>query len=85
MNHKNLPDDNSSQSIEELTNDVNNIIESLENEKDLRNSTDNYQKLLKLNDIIEKKFHKRSKSINEETKIKIYDIRKNNKDNKNEK
>jgi hypothetical protein len=85
MKDKNLPLDNSSLSLEELTNEANNIIESLENEKDLRNSTDNYQKLLKLNDIIEKKFHKRSKSINEETKIKIYDIRKNNKDNKNEK
>jgi exonuclease VII small subunit len=85
MKDKNLPLDNSSLSLEELTNEANNIIESLENEKDLRNSTDNYQKLLKLNDIIEKKLHKRSKSINEETKIKIYDIRKNNKDNKNEK
>ena len=85
MKDKNLPLDNSSLSLEELTKEANNIIESLENEKDLRNSTDNYQKLLKLNDIIEKKFHKRSKSINEETKIKIYDIRKNNKDNKNEK
>ena len=85
MKDRNLPLDNSSLSLEELTNEANNIIESLENEKDLRNSTDNYQKLLKLNDIIEKKFHKRSKSINEETKIKIYDIRKNNKDNKNEK
>ena len=85
MKDKNLPLDNSSLSLEELTKEANNIIESLEKEKDLRNSTDNYQKLLKLNDIIEKKFHKRSKSINEETKIKIYDIRKNNKDNKNEK
>ena len=80
-----LPPDNVTQSLEELTKKANNIIESLEKEKDLRNSTDNYQKLLKLNDIIEKKFHKRSKRINEETKIKIYDIRKNNKDNKNEK
>ena len=85
MKDKNLPLDNSSLSLYAVANEANNIIESLEVEKNLQNSTDNYQKLLKLNDIIEKKFHKRSKSINEETKIKIYDIRKNNKDNKNEK
>jgi exonuclease VII small subunit len=74
MNHKNLPDDNSSQSIEELTNDVNNIIESLENEKDLQNSIENYQKLIKLNNIIEKKFQKNSKQISEKTKLKISNI-----------
>ena len=34
MKDKNLPDDNNSQSLEELTNDVNNIIELLEKEKD---------------------------------------------------
>ena len=74
MKDKNLPDDNNSQSLEELTNDVNNIIESLENEKDLQNSIDDYQKLIKLNKIIEKKFQKNSKEINEKTKQKIKDI-----------
>ncbi|MDA9687704.1 exonuclease VII small subunit [Candidatus Pelagibacter sp.] len=74
MKDKNLPDDNNSQSLEELTNDVNNIIESLESEKDLQNSIENYQKLIKLNNIIEKKFQKSSKQINEETKKKISDI-----------
>ena len=74
MKDKNLPPDNNSQSLEELTKKANNIIESLEAEKDLQNSIENYQKLLKLNTIIEKKFHKNSKMINEETKIKIQNI-----------
>jgi len=74
MKDKNLPDDNQSQSLEELTNDANNIIESLESEKDLQNSIDKYQKLIKLNNIIEKKFYKKKKKINEKTKQKIIDI-----------
>ena len=74
MKEKNLPPDNYDQSLEELTKEANNIIESLEREKDLRNSTDAYQKLLKLNNIIEKKFQKSTKKINEETKKKINDI-----------
>ena len=74
MKDKNLPPDNSSQSLEELTKEANNIIESLEREKDLQNSIDSYQELLKLNNIIEKKFHKTKKIINEETKKKINNI-----------
>jgi exonuclease VII small subunit len=74
MKDKNLPLDNNSQSLEELTNEANTIIESLEREKDLRNSINSYQELLKLNNIIEKKFHKTTKIINEETKKKINDI-----------
>ena len=74
MKDKNLPDDNNSESLEDLTNDANNIVESLENEKDLQNSILNYQKLIKLNNIIEKKFQKNSKAINEKTKKKIQDI-----------
>jgi exonuclease VII small subunit len=74
MKDKNLPDDNNSESLEDLTNDANNIVESLENEKDLQNSILNYQKLIKLNNTIEKKFQKNSKAINEKTKKKIQDI-----------
>ena len=70
MKDKNLPPDNSSQSLEELTKIANNIIESLEGEKNLQNSIDSYQELLKLNNIIEKKFQKTTKNINEETKKK---------------
>ena len=74
MKDKNLPPDNSTQSLEELTKVANNIIESLESETDLQNSTDSYQKLLKLNNTIEKKFHKTKKIINEEMKLKINNI-----------
>ena len=74
MKDKNLPDDNNSQSLEELTNNANDIIKSLESEKDLQNSIDIYQKLIRLNNIIEKKFQKNSREIYEETKKKIKEI-----------
>ena len=74
MKDKNLPPDNNAQSLEELTKEANNIIVTLEAEKDLHNSIDSYQELLKLNNIIEKKFHKTTKIINEETKKKIDNI-----------
>ena len=74
MKDKNLPLDNNIQSLEELTIEANNIIESVEKEKDLQNSIENYQRLIKLNNIIEKKFHKNSKIINEKTKKKIQNI-----------
>ncbi len=74
MKDKNLPDDNDSQSLEELTNDANNIVELLENENNPQNSIDNYQRLIKLNNIIEKKFQKNSKEINEKTKKKVQNI-----------
>jgi len=74
MKDKNLPPDNNTQTLEELTNEANNIIASLEREKDLQNSVDAYQGLLKLNDIIEKRFHQDTKKINEETKKKIHKI-----------
>ena len=74
MKDKNLPLDNDLSSLEELTDKANQIIESLENEKDLNNSVENYQKLLKLNNIIEKKFHKSFKFISEETNRKVKEI-----------
>ena len=74
MKDKNLPLDNNTQTLEELTKEANNIIVSLEKEHDLQNSVDAYQKLLRLNNIIEKKFYKNTKKINEETKKKIYNI-----------
>ena len=74
MKDKNLPLDNNTQSLEDLTKEANNIIEALEGEKDLQNSTDTYQELLRLNNIIERKFRKNTKKINEETKKKINDI-----------
>ena len=74
MKDKNFPPDNNPTSLEELTEQANQIIESLENEKDLSNSIESYQKLLKLNNIIEKKFHKNFKSISEQTNKKVKDI-----------
>ena len=74
MKDKNLPPDNNTSSLEELTDQANQITESLENEKDLNNSVENYQQLLKLNKIIEKKFHKSFKSISEETNKKVKEI-----------
>ena len=74
MNEKNLPDDISSKSLNELTKLANRIIEKLENEKDLENSINEYQKLLKLNKLIEQKFHKTNKEISEVTKSKIENI-----------
>ena len=65
MKEKNFPDDNNSKSIEELTQEANSIIEQLEKQEDLKNSLDDYQKLIKLNNIIEKKFQKKSKSISQ--------------------
>ena len=76
MKDKNLPDDNNSQSLEELAKDANKIIEQLEKEKDLKNSLDDYQKLIKLNNIIEKKFQKKSRSIQQNIKEKIDKITK---------
>ena len=78
MKDKDLPIDNDSSSLEELTDQANKIIESLENEKDLNNSVEKYQELLKLNKAIEKKFHKNLKSIGEETNKKIKEITKKN-------
>ena len=74
MKDKNLPDDNNSQSLDELKEEINQIIENLEKEKNLENSLNNYQKLIKLNNIIIKKFQKKSKNINEITNQKIKKI-----------
>ena len=74
MKDKNLPLDNDNHSLEELTDQANKILESLENEKDLNNSIENYQQLLKLNKTIEKKFHVKLKSISENTSKKIKKI-----------
>ena len=76
MKEKNLPLDYQHSSLEELTEKANSIIESLEKEKNLINSADSYQELLKLNNFIEKKFQKNLKSITEKTNTKIKEIAK---------
>ena len=74
MKDKNLPNDYSDLSLEELTNEANKMIEYLENQKNLENSMENYQNLIKLNNIIEKKFQRNIKDINIKTKEKITKI-----------
>ena len=84
MNEKILLDDKKSTNLEDLVSEVNRIIEALENEKNLENSISNYQKLIKLNNIIEKKFMGKSKEISQVTKEKITRIlQKNDKNRKN--
>ena len=71
MKDKNLPNNINSKTLNELTDMANNIIESLEKEKNLENSIEEYQKLIKLNNIIEKKFQTTSKNISKRTKEKV--------------
>ena len=71
MKDKNLTNNYNLLSLEELTNEANKMIEYLEEQKDLENSLENYQNLLKLNNIIEKKFQKNIKNINEKLKKKF--------------
>ena len=78
MNEKLLLEDISSMSLSELTDLANEIINKLEDQDDLEKSIETYQKLLKVNDLIEKKFKKNSKEINEKTKLRIKEIKKNN-------
>ena len=68
MKDKNLQNDYNSMSLEDLTQEANKLIENLENQKNLENSIEKYQNLIKLNNIIEKKFKKKSIDINTSTK-----------------
>ena len=74
MKDKNLPNDYNSLSLDELTEKAHEMVEYLENQKDLKNTVENYQNLIKLNNIIEKKFKKNNKNINENTKQKLLRI-----------
>ena len=74
MNEKILPDDIELKSLSELTDIADRLIQRLENKKNLEESIEDYQYLIKLNNIIEKKFQKDSKNISESTKIKIEEL-----------
>ena len=74
MKDKNLPDDIKDKSLSELTELVNNLIENLENKKDLEESSEDYQKIITLNNLIQKKFQYVSKEISDNTKNKIKKI-----------
>tara|TARA_B100000989_G_scaffold180003_1_gene135230 strand:+ start:168 stop:422 length:255 start_codon:yes stop_codon:yes gene_type:complete len=74
MKDKNLPNNYNTLSLEELTQEANKMIESLENQKDLENTIESYQTLLKLNNIIEKKFQKDIRSVTKNAKENILKI-----------
>ena len=71
MKDKNLLDDIKNKSLNELTELANNIIKKLENEKNLELLINDYQKLIKLNNIIERKFQNTSREISQKTRNKI--------------
>ena len=71
MKDKNLLDDIKNKSLNELTELANNIIEKLENEKNLELLINDFQKLIKLNNLIERKFQNTSREISQETRNKI--------------
>ena len=78
MKDKDLPNVYESSSLEELTLEANKLIEDLESQKNLQNSIEKYQNLIKLNNIIEKKFKKKVIDINTTTKDTISKIIKKN-------
>ena len=84
MKDKNLPDDIKNKTLKELTELANNIIENLEKNKDLEGSISEYQNLITLNNLIEKKFRNTSKDLSQTTKEKIDKLfkKKNEKKNK---
>jgi len=82
MKDKNLPNVYNTLSLEELTKEANRMIEELENQKDLEKSIKNYQDLLILNNIIEKKFQKDIKGVSKKTKENILKITSKNNEKK---
>ena len=78
MKDKNLPNDIKNKSLQELTELANNIIKNLENTKNLEDSMEEYQKLIRLNILIEKQFQKASKDLSLSTKSKIQNLKKKN-------
>ena len=74
MKDKNLQNDYNSMSLEDLTQEANKLIENLETQKNLEKSIEKYQNLIKLNNIIEKKFQKDAKNISKKTQENILRI-----------
>ena len=79
MNVKNFLDDIEKKSLTELTELADNLIKNLENKKDLDGSIDDYQKILKINNFLQKKFQIASKDISEKSKKKIKKLENNEK------
>ena len=74
MKDKNLLDDIKIKSLTELTEIAANLVKKLEKQKDLEKSIDEYQKLLTINNLIQKKFQITSREISDETREKIKKI-----------
>ncbi len=71
MKSKNIPADIKEKSIEEAQNEIKEIIKNLENnETNLRESTDKYNRMMHLNQYIQEEFKKKLKKI-QETKINL--------------
>ena len=71
MKDKILPNEYNSYSLQELKDEANKIVDFLEKEKNLESSIDSYQKLLQLNNLIEKKFKEDTSQISVNSKEKI--------------
>jgi len=82
MKDKNLPDDIKAKSLDELREILNSLLTKIETSPNLENSADDYQKLIKVNNLIEKKFQSLSKEISNNSKSKIDEILKNAKKTK---
>ena len=78
MKDKNLPDDIKAKSLDELREILNSLLTKIETSPNLENSADDYQKLIKVNNLIEKKFQSLSKKISNNSKLKIEEIIKKN-------
>ena len=78
MKDKNLPDDIKAKSLEELREILNSLLTKIETSPNLENSAEDYQKLIKVNNLIEKKFQSLSKEISNNSKSKIDEIIKKN-------
>ena len=78
MKDKNLPDDIKAKSIDELREILNSLLIKIETSPNLENSADDYQKLIKVNNLIEKKFQLLSREISNNSKSKIEEIIKKN-------
>ena len=78
MKEKIIPDDIKNKSFKELREMISSLIQNIETRNDLENYQEDYQKLIKLNNMIEKKFQFESKKILQSTKEKIEKIKSKN-------
>ena len=78
MKDKNLPDDIKAKSLDELREILNSLLTKIETSPNLENSADDYQKLIKVNNLIEKKFQSLSKEISNNSKSKTNKINRSN-------